>query len=60
MENELFAAGIDCVLDCICAVLTLAYAARLFLHSVTPNPISASCSVAKVSLRGQQVGRRVR
>jgi|688.fasta_scaffold442945_2 hypothetical protein len=48
-------------LDCVCAALTLVYIARLlFQSSVIGNPVGASCSVAKVSLRGQQIGRRVR
>jgi hypothetical protein len=48
-------------LDCICAILTLVYIARLVLQSLSiSNPIAASCCVAKVSLRGQQVARRLR
>jgi hypothetical protein len=57
MDSGLVVAGVDCV----CAVLTLAYIARLLFQSFAmQNPIAASCSVAKVSLRGQQVTRKVR
>jgi len=57
MNNGLVIAG----LDCICAVLTLVYIARLVFQSLSiSNPIAASCCVAKVSLRGQQVARRLR
>ncbi|MFN4895123.1 MAG: hypothetical protein ACK5GN_03950 [Pseudomonadota bacterium] len=48
-------------IDFICAALTLAYIARLvFGMAVVSNVVAASCCVAKVSLQGQQVARRVR
>jgi hypothetical protein len=48
-------------LDVVCASLTLVYIAKLlFQSSAIRNPVAASCSVAKVSLRGQQIGRRLR
>jgi hypothetical protein len=57
MNSGLVIAG----LDCICAVLTLVYIARLVLQSLSiTNPIAASCCVAKVSLRGQQIAPRLR
>jgi uncharacterized protein YjbI with pentapeptide repeats len=47
--------------DFICAALTLAYIAKLMFNSVgLSNAVMASCSVAKVSLQGQQVARRLR
>jgi hypothetical protein len=57
MDSGLVVAGVDCV----CAVLTLAYITRLLFQSFQiPNPIAASCNVAKVSLRGQRVAARER
>lgn len=57
INSGFFVAGIDTV----CAVLTLVYIARLVIQSLQiSNPIAASCSVAKVSLRGQHVARRPR
>jgi|688.fasta_scaffold2893225_1 hypothetical protein len=57
MNSGLVIAGIDGV----CAVLTLVYIARLLLQSLSiSNPIAASCCVSKVSLRDQQVARRLR
>jgi uncharacterized protein YjbI with pentapeptide repeats len=47
--------------DFICAALTLAYIAKLMFSSVgLSNAVMASCRVAKVSLQGQQVARRLR
>jgi hypothetical protein len=47
--------------DFICVALTLAYIARLVFYGVgVQNAIAASCCVAKVSLRGQQIARRAR
>ena len=55
--------GVDFVagIDFICAALTLAYIGRLLFQALPMyDAIGASCSVAKVSLRGQQVARRIR
>jgi len=62
MDIGTITAGLNLLgIDFICAALTLAYIARLVLHTVGgPNAIAASCCVAKVSLQGQQVARRVR
>lgn len=57
MDSGMFVAGIDSV----CALLTLVYITRLVIQSLDiANPISASCAVAKISLRGQQITPRLR
>jgi hypothetical protein len=57
METEMLVTGIDFM----CAAFTLAYIGKLLFQGLPMhNPIALSCSVAKVSLRGQQVARRFR
>lgn len=57
MGNELLSAGIDFV----CAALTLVYIGKLLVQAMPmPNPVEVACGVAKVSLRGQQIARRMR
>lgn len=57
MVNEMLVTGIDF----ICAALTLAYIGRLLFQALPlEDAMAASCSVAKVSLRGQQIARRMR
>jgi hypothetical protein len=62
MNNEILLTGVNFIgIDFICAALTLAYIAKLVFGSVgLTNAVMASCSVAKVSLQGQQVARRLR
>jgi hypothetical protein len=61
-NSEMVMSGLHFIgIDFICAALTLAYVARLVFHTVgASNVVAASCCVAKVSLRGQQIARRVR
>jgi len=57
MTNQALITGIDLV----CAILTVAYLGKLVFQGLSMvNPIAVSCSVAKVSLRGQQIGPRLR
>lgn len=56
MSNDLLLLGIDFV----CAVLTLAFIAKLLFQTMPQNSLSEVYGVAKVSLRGQQVARRLR
>lgn len=61
MGNDLLVMGIDFV----CAVLTLTYIARLLCQAMPmPNQLGAAYGVSKVSpkisLRGQQIARRLR
>lgn len=57
MVNELLVTGIDF----ICAALTLAYIGRLLFQALSmQDAMAVSWSVAKVSLRGQQIARRMR
>jgi hypothetical protein len=57
MDTGTFVTGIDFM----CAALTLAYIGKLLFHGLPiRNPIALSCSVAKISLRDQQVARRLR
>lgn len=54
-------AGVGAGMDFVCAALTLAYISKLLFQNMSiANPIAMSCAVAKVSLRGQQVARRLR
>lgn len=56
-----FSAGIGAGMDFVCAALTLAYISKLLFQNMSiGNPIAVSCAVAKVSLQGQQVARRLR
>jgi hypothetical protein len=57
MGNEFLVTAIDFV----CALLTLVYIGRLLLQ-VMPlrDTIQVACGVPKVSLKGQQIARRVR
>jgi hypothetical protein len=53
--------GIGAGMDFVCVALTLAYISKLLFQNISiGNPIAGSCAVAKVSLRGQQVARRMR
>jgi len=57
MGNNMLVTGIDFV----CAALTLAYVGRLLLQAIaTHESVSMACSVAKISLRGQQIVPRAR
>jgi hypothetical protein len=57
MGNELLSAGIDFV----CAALTLVYIGKLLVQAMPmANPAEVAFGVAKVSLRGQQIARRMR
>jgi hypothetical protein len=56
MGNDLLVLGIDFV----CAVLTLAFIAKLLWQTVPQASLSEVYGVAKVSLRGQQIARRLR
>jgi hypothetical protein len=57
MGNELLTTGMDFV----CAALTLVYIARLLCEGwPMGSRIEVACGVAKVSLRGQQIARRLR
>jgi|LakMenEpi03Aug12_release.lakeMendotaPanAssembly.Ray.scaffolds.fasta_scaffold3005118_1 hypothetical protein len=62
IDNGILLSGVNFLgIDFICAALTLAYIAKLVFHTVgCSNVIDASCCVAKISLRGQQVVRRGR
>ncbi len=53
--------GIGAGMDFVCAALTLAYISKLLFQNMSiGNPVAVSCAVAKVSLQGQQVARRLR
>ena len=56
MGNDLLVIGIDFV----CAVLTLAFIAKLLAQGMPHGRLREVYGVAKVSLRGQQVARRLR
>ena len=56
MSNDLLVLGIDFV----CAVLTLAFIAKLLFQAMPHGQIGEAYGVAKISLRGQQVARRLR
>ena len=56
MGNDLLVLGIDFV----CAVLTLAFIAKLLWQTVPQASLSQVYGVAKVSLGGQQIARRLR
>jgi hypothetical protein len=56
MGNDLLVMGIDFV----CAVLTLAFIAKLLTQAMPHGRLGEVYGVAKVSLRGQQVARRLR
>jgi hypothetical protein len=57
METGMLVTGIDFM----CAALTLAYIGKLVFQGLPMrNPIAVSCSVAKISLRDQQIARRLR
>jgi len=63
MGNQMFIAGLDFItgIDFVCAALTLAYIGRLLFQSLSMhNAMAVSWSVAKVSLRGQQIAPRLR
>lgn len=57
MGNEFLGTGIDLV----CAVLTLLYIAKLLAFGLPMgSPIQIECGVSKISLRRQQIARRLR
>jgi hypothetical protein len=56
MGNDLLVMGIDFA----CAVLTLAFIAKLSFQAMSHNRLGEVYGVAKVSLRGQQIARRLR
>jgi hypothetical protein len=56
MGNDLLVMGIDFV----CAVLTLAFIAKLRTQAMPHGRLGEVYGVAKVSLRGQQIARRLR
>jgi hypothetical protein len=56
MGNDLLVLGIDFV----CAILTLAFIAKLLCQNIPQARLSEVYGVAKVSLRGQQIARRLR
>jgi hypothetical protein len=57
MGNEFLVTGVDFV----CAALTLVYVGRLLIQSATlTHPFAMEIGIPKVSLRGQQVARRIR
>lgn len=56
MGNDLLVLGIDFV----CATLTLVFIAKLLCQAMTESRLSEVYGVAKVSLKGQQIARRLR
>jgi hypothetical protein len=57
MDNGLLGTGIDVV----CAALTLVYIARLLAFGMPMgSPVRIECGVSKISLKGQQIARRLR